>query len=90
MKRFANSQVQNSFRRAKNEPFTQIGVKWQNMKESVHYQKNLLKYGIIAGLVSTVVITIYTSASIRLQFMEMEKAQLDILIKQHKVYSEII
>lgn len=85
MKRIAYSQIQNSMRKAKNEPLTQIGARWQNMKESVHYQKNLLKYGIIAGLVSTVVITIYTSASIRLQFMEMEKAQLDILIKQHKV-----
>ncbi|CAG5090259.1 Oidioi.mRNA.OKI2018_I69.PAR.g12529.t1.cds [Oikopleura dioica] len=57
------------------------------MKESVHYQKNLLKYGVIAGLISTIVITIYTTASIRLQLLEMEKAQLDILIKKHKLES---
>lgn len=67
------------------EPFTAIGMKLQSIKDSVHFQKNLLKYGIVAGIVSTVVITVYTVSSMKLQLLEMEKTNLDILIKQHEL-----
>lgn len=55
--------------------------KWSNIKGSFAFQKNTIKAGIIAGIVSTTVLTFYTMLAMKLQRQEMIKNELDIKIK---------
>ena len=65
-------------------------TKWQTFTQGVTFQKNLWKYGIVAGIVSTVVFTLYTMLGMQLQAQEMVKNDLDIKIKTYEVNISII
>ena len=64
---------------------TNMSDKWSGMKSTFNFQRNMLKYGIMAGMVSTVVITAYTVLAMKLQAQEMVKNDLDIKIKRLEV-----
>ena len=51
----------------------------------MNFQKNVVKYGILCGVVSTVVLTLYTTLAMKLQAQEMVKNDLDIKIKRCEV-----
>ena len=59
--------------------------RWATFTQGVTFQKNLWKYGIVAGIVSTVVFTMYTMLGMQLQAQEMVKNDLDIKIKTYEV-----
>merc|ERR1711937_618068 len=65
--------------------FLSLSTKWQTFTQGVTFQKNLWKYGIVAGIVSTVVFTMYTMLGMQLQAQEMVKNDLDIKIKTYEL-----
>ena len=59
--------------------------RWGTLKANLNFQKNVVKYGILCGVVSTVVLTLYTTLAMKLQAQEMVKNDLDIKIKRCEV-----